>query len=655
MSAWAFLLGAGVVFAGSAGDDARLRAACKKRDAAACTELGYRVALDRGRDNVGMAAELWRWACEGVGHQPACVPYAQVLLSGFEPSALQVYRDGARAPRPVPVDRSRGRRLLRSACDRGQAKGCTQLALAVDENEKGRAESCPLLSRACTLGDEWGCRTRLAWCPRRLRARPGDPSRTIAAQSLSAAGGRAVLVEQGDTLRQPQSVASLFPDGRWEPVARVARGFWAVAACGDGRSVWLGQARTLVRATPGSVQSLALPSSPRAARSPAGQGEQPLDALSCLEDGSAVAIRVLEGPITDDEVRAALARDPELLTTPESARLQELKLSIYPHTRPRELEQGRALARAAAADLREGAAWEDVVKKAEEHWYRPFSVDREFEHVKPLPGYPPDEVFALDPGAVLGPIEELTSVRRGSHDRSKGALTLWRMVSYTPASTPPPAEAVELARARLTPRVLEVLVVSANGAMRRQRFSTLRASVEAPRGLDPVIPLGGSRFLLLGDDRRLHDAGRWSSDDPVLRALGPGRIRAAARDGDRLLVATEDALLVVGLNGERILSVPLRDEEEREIRPIAVGRCGQSRICVAAFNLSQLDVLLFDERLQLVGQDRLAHMDSVGSGGFTGGAFWVLSRYGARVGDGPSVLVYRDRQLTEIALRTKPR
>jgi hypothetical protein len=615
------------------------RTACARDDPKACTSLGGVLAFAAGgRKDFARATELWEKACER-GHAPACAFYGYMLLTGFEPTPLQRYRDDALANRSVRVDRPRARRILKRTCEGGHAPACT--ALATDDARNGdMSQSCTLFDRACNGGDELGCSERLRSCRSRVlvRGEGAKPSTRFAVQGLSADSAGVVLLERVNPPTALQRVGRLTTDGRWRSIQQIRGGNWSIASCGDG-SLWVADSHRIISLTDSAAREFVLPRSVPLDRDWVNPS---LDALVCLEDGSALVLRMVGGGISDDEVRAFLGRHPKVLTLPGSAVFQKLEFPIHPLHRPRELKDGRALLNRLAAELRQGRAWSEVEAEAKEGWYQPTAVEARYpRYFGPGSGSPPAAAFELAPGEVFGPIERLNPKHRGTHARFEGALSVWRLVSQTPEQSPAPADAVAVAMSRLRPRVSELLNVSRTGAIsNHRRFTTMSSSAERERRIDPIVPLGGGDFLLLGDDRRIYRAGQWSSEAAVLGAFGPGRVRAAIRDGSRVLGLIEDNLVAVGLNGAPVSRVPLRHDDGREFYGTALGICGGSRFCVVAQDDNQLDVLVLDANLRRLHQDRLNIREAPFT--FGAGTLWLSAN-----SEGASILSYRNRQLTE--------
>jgi hypothetical protein len=170
----------------------------------------------------------------------------------------------------------------------------------------------------------------------------------------------------------------------------------------------------------------------------------------------------------------------------------------------------------------------------------------------------------------------------------------------------------------------------------------MSSSAERERRIDPIVALGGSDFLLLGDDRRMYRAGQWSADAAVLGAFGAGRIRSAIKDGGRVLALVDDSLIAVALDGRSVSRVPLRHEGGREFYGTALGRCGDSRVCVVAQDLTQLDLLVLDSNLRPLHQDRL--MSGEAPVAFGAGTLWLSGN-----AEAASIVSYRNRQMTEYA------
>jgi hypothetical protein len=619
-------------------NESTLRAACARNDLEACTALGSVLAFAAGgRKDFARATDLWRNACER-GHATACVFYGYMLLTGFEPTPLQRYRDDALANRTVRVDRSQARRILKRTCDGGHAPACT--ALGTDDERNGdTSQSCMLFARACNGGDELGCRERFRSCRSRVLVKAeGATGAPLRAQALSADSGGVVLLERVNPPTAPQRVGRLTADGRWRSIRRIRGGNWSIASCGDG-SLWVADSHRIISLTDSAAREFVLPRSVPLDRDWVNPS---LDALVCLEDGSALVLRMVGGGISDDEVRAFLGRHPGVLTQPGSAVFQKLEFPVHPFHRPRELRDGRALMNRLATELRQGRPWSEVEAEAKEGWYQPTAVEAHYpRYFGPGSGSPPAAAFELAPGEVFGPLEHLKPKHRGTHARFEGALSVWRLVSQTPEQSPAPAEAVAVARSRFRPRVSELLNVSRTGAIsNHRRFTTMSSSAERERRIDPIVPLAGGDFLLLGDDRRMYRAGQWSSEAAVLGAFGPGRVRAAIRDGSRLFGLIDDNLVAVSLDGKPVSRVPLRHDGGREFYGATLGICGGgSRLCVVAQGHNQLDVLVLDANLRRLHQDRLNSGEPAVT--FGAGTLWLSAH-----SEGASIISYRDRHVT---------
>ena len=78
----------------------------------------------------------------------------------------------------------------------------------------------------------------------------------------------------------------------------------------------------------------------------------------------------------------------------------------------------------------------------------------------------------------------------------------------------------------------------------------------------PVLPLEDG-FLLLGADRRAFRDGHWATDHPLLTALQRRTVKAVIREGDHVLLLTDNnVVLNVGLDGRLRREMVLEHSKE---------------------------------------------------------------------------------------------
>ena len=656
---WA-LAAAGALFSmGPAGAEnaspslATLEAECGHGDGSACTALGYRVASERAfPPDVPRAFELWRAACTA-GHLPACIPYGEMLLTGYEATDVQQYVSSVDAVKKIKPDRRKGRRVLGRACDGGLARACDILGASLLGEKRKHGDACRSFGRACAAGDAGGCWDQVTDCRHAVPVTPpGSAAKTgtrvdVRAAAFAVDRTGPIFVERTESGGEAR-VGRIERAGRLTWIATLPPGYWRVAGCGDGRTAWAADPRRLFRldgsATPRAV---ALPT-------PAAAADQPPELVACLPDGRAVVARAVAGSVTDDDYRDHLRRHPGLLAEPEATVLQKIQLSVYPHTRAREIDRGRALAQRLAADLRRGRPWADVAKEASADWYAPEVVERRFDPSEnPPAGAPPAEAFRLATGQVLGPVEHLEPAQSGRFERQKGELTVWRVASRVPARAPAPHEALARARSTLRARLAEVLIAAPSGAVEVRRLAVISASrVGADGQLGPLLPLDGGGFALLGDNRQVWQGGQWSTGTPLLSAIGPGPVLDVARDGARIAVLTDARVRVFDPDGHLLGEAPPSRVAAGTFYPRRIGFAGAEGLLLVSPNVNKVDVLALDDQLAIRWVDSLPveGEQSVGqSAAFAESGLWLLT------GDGSRLTAYQKRQLSDYELAAAPR
>ena len=631
---------------------ASLEAGCAAGDQTACTALGYHLSSLRAfPPDVPRAFDLWRRAC-AAGALAACIPYAELLLTGHEPGDARRYVASVRAAERIRPDRSEGRRVLARACDGGQARACDILGIVLSGEKRKRDEACRLFARACAAGDPGGCIDQVRACRRTVpvsfASAGAKPGARVDFQAAAFAADRngALVVERAGAGREVR-VARVDRTGRVAWTAAVPAGAWGISGCSDGRTGWLADGRRLFQldgtGVPRAVPVLA------AATEPDRPSEQQPELVACLADGSVVAARAVLGNVTDDDFRQHLARHPGLLDQPEEFVFQKVELSVYPHNRPREIERARALARQLAAELQRGQDWSGAVKKAKEGWYSTNEMEKRFspsEH--PPPGAPPPELFQRAAGHIFGPVEQLESVQRGRFERRKGGFTIWRVVSRRPARAPTPDVALAKAHSTLRARLVELVIATPKGAVEQRRLPVITTSLIGGDGrLGPLVPLDGGGFALLGDNRQVWKGGRWSHDTPLLTAVGPRPVLDAVRDGARVAVLTDGRVRVFGLDGRLLDEAPRSRVAAGAFYPRRIGAAGPDGLLLASPNLGKVDVLALDERLAIRWVDTLPvdGDDFVGlSAAFADSGLWLLNARGTRI------TAYQGRQVADYEL-----
>jgi hypothetical protein len=630
-----------------------LEAACGRGDQAACTAVGYQVASQSAfPPDLPRAFDLWRRGCE-VGHLPACIPYGEVLLTGYAPNDSLRYVASARAAEAIAPHRWKARRVLSRACDGGQARACDILGLALIEKKLKHEDACRLFARACRAGDSGGCWDQVRSCHRQVavtlaeESRPGGPRpRTTgdfraAAFAVDARG--ALLVEEA-AAAGPSRVARVDVSGRLTWLGAVPSGLWRIADCPDGQTAWLTDGRRLFHlAGANGPRPVALPASALPAEA------APPELTACLADGSVVVARAISAAVTDEDYRRHVERHPGLLDVSEVATLQSLGLSVHPITGPREVEQARALATRLASDLRAGKDWAEAVRQAKESWYWVDELASPFWPAKtPTAGAPPPEVFSLAPGQIVGPLEQLEPAPQGRLNRWKGAFTIWRMVSHTPARAPAPEKVVAQAKAELRARIVELLVVTPSGAIERQRLPVISTSRVGDDGqVGPLVPLADGGFALLGVNRGIWSARQWTTDAPLLTAVGDGSVLDAVRDGARVAVLTDAGVRVFDLAGNLQAEAPPSRVAYGAFYPRRIGVADAGGFLLVSPDLQKVDVLALDADLAIRWVDTLPvdGNDGVGRAAvFAPSGLWLLAAAGRRL------TAYQGRQVADYEL-----
>lgn len=626
-----------------------LEAACSRGDQAACTAFGYQIASQRAfPPDLPRAFDLWRRGCDA-GHLPACVPYGEVLLTGYAPGDGQRYVASGRAAEAISPHRWKGERVLGRACQGGQPRACDILGLALVDKKRKHEDACRLFARACKAGDSGGCWDQVRSCHREVAVTvaKGRVPMDFRAAAFAVDRGGTLLVEGANG--GPESrVARIDASGRLTWQGTVPAGLWTIADCADGRTAWFADGARLFR--------LEGTNAPRPVTLPAWETlaeTSPAEIAVCLDDGSAVIARAVSAPITDDDYRQHGDRHPALLGDPEVATLQKLSLSVHPLTRPREVEEARALAGSLASDLRGGMTWADALQRAKEAWYWLDVTESTYSPSETPPvGAPPPGVFSLSAGQVLGPVEQLEPAPQGRLARQKGAFTLWRMVSHVPARPPAPAQVIARAKAELRARVVELLVVTPAGVVARQRLPVIAVSRIGEDGqLGPLVPLGQGSFALLGVNRRIWKAGQWTTDAPLLTALGEGPVLDAVRKDGRLAVLTDARVRVFDLAGHLQAEAGPSRIAAGAFYPRRIGVAGAEGFLLVSSNPPKVDVLALDDQLAFRWVDTLSvdNNDSFGrSAIFAPTGLWLLSA------EGRLLTAYEPRHVVDYALAPTP-
>jgi hypothetical protein len=634
--------------------EAALTRDCDAGKMPACARLGDLHASGRAaQPDLHRAETLWTRACDR-GQLAACVSLGQLLWSGWAPTALESYRDGARAGKPIRPDPRQATRLFTRACDAKLAPGCVAWARTlVNEAGTPSAKGCELFARGCTLGDESACAERSSRCRTVVRVASGKPELWTGA--LAASGDGVLLTESLQLGPQAAGLRLARMDlaGRVKPLGTVANAFWQIAPCPDGKSAWLVTAQSTVFFDGTATAEIPLPAIPKEAQ----QGTA-VSPLACLPDGSVAVVRSIPGvKPTDADYRAFFDRAPDRLSEPETATVQTLTLSVYEYTRPHEVAEVRALAAGLAADLRRGVAFLDVVARAKQAWYAVESVDHTVsERSMRLPYLPPDEAARLSVGGVLGPVEQLEPVQRGRHARVKGAFKIWRVAARKPAHVPTFAEARAAIQAQYAASAAELFVIARDGIRAQRRTVTFNAGNGlGDETLGPAVPIDDG-LLLLGADRGQLGPKGWTGESPLLAALRPLRIRDAVRDRDRIALLIDDeprrmgsarSIRVVGVDGRLIQSTPVTNAEGGSLYPGHLGLCGVDRFCAVATDLDRAWVITFDRQGKKMSTDLVGFMGGGGISFSTMGVWMVSHRGGA-------ILRYSGRQTTVYNLVEHP-
>jgi hypothetical protein len=163
--------------------------------------------------------------------------------------------------------------------------------------------------------------------------------------------------------------------------------------------------------------------------------------------------------------------------------------------------------------------------------------------------------------------------------------------------------------------------------------------------LGPLVPLE-SGFALLGDDRQIWRAGRWSDEAPLLAAVGRARVLDAVRDGARLLVLNEARVRAIAIGDGRVLAEAGPDRVTGGgFHPHRLGIAGPDRLLLVS-TVQQAGVLALDDKLGFRWVDTFS-FDTDRSVSLADSGVWLLTR------EGSLALAYQSRQLTEYLLASQ--
>jgi hypothetical protein len=532
----------------SAALESQLKEQCAGGAFPSCTRLAQlHTRGDAMRPDPRYARDLLSRACAG-GDGAGCLELGIQFLSGWTPTEMDVYRDGALVSKPLAPDLPHAVHLFESTCSQGYAPACGYQA-SLEDALQNKERACWFLGRACALGDQDACANQTYKCATNLRVANGEAGMWI--ESIAAQGTGVVVVESrlaphaGGVLR----VVRLDEVGRFLPIGTAPdSSFWRPAACPDGQSVVLAAGRR-VRFLGGSVLPVEIPLPGVDWDDEPYTGAEP----TCLADGSAVVIRTprWRGEASESDYRGYYQRRPDRFTLPEKTTLERLGFAFQEDAGAQHFRRMRSFVAKAASDLRSGAVtWDELKTVAQKDWRAQTFDDTVVagRSSTQADGNPPPEVFTAAVGSVVGPVENVTQLRRGRRPGYDGGIFLWRIVARSPARVQPFSEALTLIKAQLLPRLVELFVVSRAGIQEQLSLFSLN---EYPRDeqYGPVVPLDDG-FLLFGADRRAYRHGHWSKEHPLLTALQHRRVKSTIREPDHVLLLTDhDVVLNVGLDG----------------------------------------------------------------------------------------------------------
>jgi hypothetical protein len=544
----------------SAALEAQLKAECAGGAFPSCTRLAQlHTRGDAMRPDPRYARELLNRACAG-GDGAGCLELGVQFLSGWTPTEMDIYRDGALVSKPLDPDFKRAVQLFESTCAKGYAPACTYQA-SVEEALQNKERACWFLGRACSLGDEDACANQTYRCGTNLRVASGDAGMWI--ESSAAQGTGVVVVESrlASHVRGVLRVVRLDEAGRFLPIGTAPdSSFWRPAACPDGQSVVLAAGRR-VRFLGGSAPPVEVPLPGVDEDDERYTGAEP----TCLADGSAVVVRAppFRGQASERDYRAYYQRRLERFQLPEKTAVERLGFAFREDAGALHFRRMRGFAAKAALDLRSGAVtWDQIRTAARRDWgaqtldetvvagHASMQVDLN----------PPPEVFTAKVGAVVGPVEQITQVRNGRRPGYDGGMFLWRVATRAPARVEPLSEALN--NGELRPKLVELFVVSRAGVKEHLTLFTVAVGYPENETYGPVLPLEDG-FLLLGADRRAFRDGHWATDHPLLTALQRRTVKAVIREGDHVLLLTDNnVVLNVGLDGRLRREMVLEHSKE---------------------------------------------------------------------------------------------
>jgi hypothetical protein len=552
--------------------ESQLKEECARGTFPSCTRLAQlHTRGDAMRPDPRYARDLLTRACAG-GDGGGCLELGVQYLSGWTPTEMDSYRDGALVSKPLAPDMARATQLFESTCTQGYAPACAYQASLEDALQK-KDRACWFLGRACALGDQDACANQTYKCATSLRVAEGGAGMWI--ESVAAQGTGVVMVESrlaphaGGVLR----VVRLDEAGRFLPIGTAPdSSFWRPAACPDGQSVVLAAGRR-VRFLGGSAAPVEVPLPGVDPDDEAFTGTIP----TCLADGSAVVARTprWRGQASESDYRSYYQRRLDRFTLPEKTTIERLGFAFQEDAGARHFRRMRSFVAKAASDLRSGAVTWDAIRAVAKKDWRAQTFDDTVVAGRPsmqADRNPPPEVFTAAVGSVVGPVENIVQMRRGRRPGYDGGIFLWRIVARSRARVQPYSEALTFSKEQLLPRLIELFVVSRTGVKEHLSLFILN---EHPRDeqYGPVVALDDG-FLLLGADRRAYRRGHWSKEHPLLTTVQHRRIKSAIREADRVLLLTDhDVVLNVGLDGR------LRGEMVLERSKEHVDFLGYKRSC----------------------------------------------------------------------------